>query len=215
MPKDFSLPLMLRDLDYTVNGTYVHDFLFRVCPPRPGLAILEPGCGSGKFGLSYALKGAQVLMLDIDPEVIEYACRLRASLEVLIGYPLNAGTSNSDLFNRLRGRREAPFDLVMNEGVPQHWSDDEKRQGCIDLMAQVTRPGGLVVIIGNNGLNSHEQEVDGSFQFQYMGMPPQRKCFTPEELKTRMELAGLREVRVEPLAGALLDATLIAGWGVK
>jgi ubiquinone/menaquinone biosynthesis C-methylase UbiE len=107
------------------------------------------------------------------------------------------------------------FDLVFNEGIPQHWTEDEKRQKCINEMMRVTKPGGTVIIIGNNGLNPEEQKIDQSFQFKYEGMPPTRKCFTPEELKSRMAVAGLLDVKVAILGPHLNTATLIGGYGRK
>ena len=216
MPKDFSLPNMVKDLEYTVNGTFVHQWLFRVCPPRPGLprlTMLEPGSGSGKFGLAYALQGAEVTLLDIDHEVVDYCTRILQALEVLLSHPVRANVWRRDIFEL----EMAPdmFDLVFNEGVPQHWTDEEKRQGCIDRMARWARPGGLVVIVGNNGHNRREQETDRSFQFTYEGMPPTRRCFTREELEERMARAGLKDVQVAPLGGTWELATLLGAYGRK
>lgn len=220
MPKDFSLPNMVQDLHYAVNGTYVHQWLHSVCPPREGLTVLEPGCGCGKFGLSYALKGAHVTLFDIDQEVVEYCHRLKKALDVLregafhfAPFPLSTEIMVADLFTQ--GPYAHTANLVFNEGVPQHWPDEEHRQGCINRMATWAKPGGLVVIVGNNGNNPRELETDRSMKFTYEGMPPQRKCFTSLELVQRLEKAGLRQVQTAYLGGGPGDAILIAGWGRK
>ena len=212
MPKDLSLPNMVKDLDYIVNGTYVHQWLHQVCPPRPGLRVLEVGAGSGKFSLSYALKGAEAYLFDIDPQAVEYCQRLNDALVALVGQLLPTSIFRADLFGPV-GLPEEWADLVFNEGVPQHWPDEERRQGCIDRMARWSRD--LVVIMGNNGLNPHEQDIDRSFSFKYQGMPPQRKCFTPDELKERMERAGLKDVQAFPLDGTWQKATLFGAYGRK
>ncbi len=199
MPKDASLPNLVRDLNYIVFPTYVHEYLFRMFPPRPDAKILEPGCGSAKFSIAYALKGCQVRSFDIDLSVVDYARRLQRAIEVLM-YPaqeLDIAIGPGNIFEM--AWPDNLFDLVFNEGVPQHWPDEEKRQKCIDEMVRVTKPGGTVVIIGNNGMNPDEQKADQTVDFQYEGMPPRRKCFTVGELKMRMEKAGLEDVVISPL----------------
>ena len=212
MGKDFSLANLVRDLDYAVNGTFVHQALFHICPPRAGLTVLEPGCGSGKFGLSYALRGcAKVTMFDIDPSVVDYARRLMAALEALRAGPVPAEINTGDIFKMPYDT--GLFDLVMNEGIPQHWPDEERRQMCINEMARVSRS--IVAIIGNNGVNPREQEIDRTFQFGYVGMPQTRKCFTPEELLERMKRAGLFDLKAQALDGNWENARLFMAWGVK
>ena len=174
--------------------------------------VLEPGCGSCKFALAYALRGCIVTALDIDPDAGRYATRIMNTLDCLIGgFRYRPVIREGDIHNL--PYRDASWDLVFNEGVPQHYPDEERRQGSINEMARVAR--NAVVIIGNNGLNPSEQETDRTFSFGYMGMPPMRKCFTPGELKGRMEAAGLVDVRVESLTYPMEAATLIAGWGRK
>ena len=83
-------------------------------------------------------------------------------------------------------------------------------------MAGWAKPGGVVVIVGNNGHNRREQETDRTFKFTYEGMPPTRKCFTREELEERMTRAGLTEVQVVPLGSPLwTEATLLGAYGRK
>ena len=212
MPKELSLENLYKDLGYIIHGNYVQDFLFEIFPPERDVEILEPGCGSAKFSLYYALAGCRVVALDIDPEVLKYARRLMKGLEGLEGGGFwRPAIWRGDIHHLHLGKNR--FSLVFNEGVPQHWVEEDLRQGSINEMARVSKD--MVIIIGNNGLNPKEQEIDRTFQFRYVGMPPTRKCFTPEELKMRMEKAGLAEVKLEPLGGSWQDATLLAGWGRK
>ena len=212
MPKDFSLQNLMRDLEYTVLGTEAHNFLFRIFPPVEGVLVLEPGCGSGKFGLAYALNGCEVIMLDVDPQVIEYARRLRGALNSLVGSPLATQIKKGSIHRM--SFADDHFDLVFNEGVSQHWTDENRRQGSIDEMARVCK--NIVVVMGNNGTNPREVEEDKTVKFGYMGMPPERKCFTPDELEMRLKKAGLRNIQVEPVTpGRLEESYLLAGWGRK
>ena len=212
MPKDFALPNLFKDLEYIIYGTEVHALLWKILPPGEGVMVLEPGCGSGKFGLNYALGGSEVIMLDIDPQVIEYTRRLRGALNALVGFPLATQIKVGSI-HRMKFADNS-FDVVFNEGVPQHWPDEDRRQGSIDQMVRVSRD--WVVIIGNNGLREEEQKADQEFSFTYLGMPPKRKCFTPDELSMRLKKAGLKKIQVEPVTpGKPEDSYLIAGWGRK
>jgi SAM-dependent methyltransferase len=147
-------------------------------------------------------------------QVVGYAQILCRAIEVLIGsFAVPPIIAQGDIFNMTEVWTDY-FDLVFNEGVPQHWPEDEKRQKCINEMVRVTRPGGTVIIIGNDGTNPDEQKIDESFNFEYMGMPPKRRCFTPMELKDKMVAAGLKDVGIEKLrAGPNL--ALIGGYGRK
>ena len=212
MPKDFALPNLFRDLEYTVFGTEVHAFLFRIAPPKEGSMVLEPGCGCGKFGLAYAMKGCEVILLDIDHEVVNYARRIRGALNSLLGFPLPVQIKVGNI-HRMHFA-DSSFDLVMNEGCSQHWPDEEKRQGSIDQMVRVSRD--YVVVIGNNGGNPIEVERYKDVEFTYKGMPPKAKFFTPDELEMRLKKAGLKKVQVEGITpGRIEDSYLIGGYGRK
>ena len=212
MPKDFNLKNLFMDLEYTVFGTEVHAFLWNLLKPHEGQIVLEPGCGCGKLGLSYALGGAEAMLLDVDPEVVSYARRIRGALNSLVGFPLAVEIRIGNI-HRMKYSNDS-FDFVFNEGVPQHWVEEKLRQGAIDQMVRVSRD--LVAVIGNNGLRLDEQEADKGFEFTYKGMPPHRKCFTPDELEMRLKRAGLKGVVVEPITpGKIESSVLIGGYGRK
>ncbi len=197
MPKDFSLANLMRDLEYIVYGTNVHKWLYEICNPIACSSVLEPGCGSGKLGLAYALVGCPATLIDIDKDCIKYASRLKATLDALLNTQLRASISEGDIHKLPFG--DNSYEFVFNEGVPQHWTEENDRQGAINEMARVCKTSGTVAIIGNNGLSPKEQEIDKTFRFGYKGMPPNRMCFTPDELKNRMEKAGLVDIKMEPL----------------
>jgi len=212
MPKGFELNNLFKDLEYTIFGTEAHAFLFKVFPPGENKRILEAGCGCCKFGIAYALAGCDVTMIDVDEQVLDYARRLRDAANSLNGHTAltHIGPGSIHRMQYL----DNPFDLVFNEGVPQHWTTEELRQGSINRMVKVSRD--TVIIMGNNGLREEEQLVDKSFDFTYEGMPPRRKCFTPDELEMRLKKAGLKHVNVEGVSpGKIEDSYLIGGYGRK
>jgi len=212
VPIDFDLRKLLRDLELTVFGSETRAFLFKIFPPEENKLILEPGCRCGKFGLSYALAGCEVIMIDIDPEAVNYARRIRGALNSFVGFPLPTQIRVGNIHRMCFSDNH--FDLVFNEGVPQHWPDEKKRQGSIDQMVRVSND--MVIVVGNNGLNPREVDKYKDVEFPYMGMPPKTEFFTPNELEMRLKKAGLKKIQVEPITpGPIENSTLIAGWGRK
>lgn len=222
MSKDLSLANLYKDLGYIIHQTEAHQFLFSIFPPKKGAWLFEPGCGSGKFGISYAMQGCNVVMIDIDEQVVDYAQRLRNAIRSLMGDKANLPIDHcligqGDLFRNYRAEGADGYDFVYNEGFSQHWTDEEHRQGAINKMVEAAKVGGIVCVMGNNGLRKEEQEADQYFEFQYEGMPPHRKCFKPDELVMRLEKAGLHDVQVAAVSRLVpIEVSyLIAGWGIK
>ena len=215
MAKELKIENLLKDLEYVINGTDVQERLFDILPPGENKTTLELGCGSGKFSLGYALKGTDSWMVDIDPEVLEYARRLRNALNALKKFPLPTTIKGGSIFamHLLKLPKEG-FDLVFNEGFVDHFTDQEIRQKCVDEMARVSK--NFVVVMGANGLNPREVQEDKDMTFTYMGMPPKRKSLVPGELEMLLKKAGLEKIKVEPLyPGKTEDSPILVGWGRK
>lgn len=212
MPKEMDLDNLYKDLGFALHGLWLHEFLFALCPPE-GATVLEPGCGSGKMGIHYALRGArETVLIDIDPSMVEYATRLSKATAALAGRKLGIAILEGSIFHLPYA--DNTFDLVFNEGIPHHWPDEERRQGSIDAMARVSR--GWVCVIGSNALCPETMKMAEETSHTYAGMPPKQKPFTPEELSGRLKKAGLVKVDVMPAIGSFWsESTLIVGWGRK
>lgn len=204
-----------RDLDYTLGGTFVHDFLLQVCPPGPGLRVLEAGCGSSKLGSWYALQGAEVFVLDIDPGVLAYARALhRLIRERSPGFAIAVTEGSIHDLEAIYGASR--FDFVFSEGTTHHWPPtDPRRQGSLDQMAKVTLPGGVVCAVGSNAHCSAMVEYAEKVDHTYQGMPPRQVPLDREELRAMMGVAGLSRVQVMPLGESWEGAMLLGGWGYK
>lgn len=215
------------DLGYVLRGINCHALLEYVCPPKYGLQVLEPGCCSGKLGIYYWVRGAEVTLLDINESELLYAHKL---WEAASQHYLDYKTGNSITF--LHGSiHKLPFpdnrfDLVFNEGVPQHWGynpRDWRRQRSINEMVRVVKPGGHICVIANNALCPAVIEMANSLDHSYKGlsdgykgMPAYEKPFTPDELAMRLERAGIKEPYVASVDSSKWEeSALIAGFGVK
>lgn len=214
------------DLNYVLRGIQCHSLLERICPPRPGLQVLEPGCGSGKLGIWYAARNAIVTLLDYDNDELEYASKLGGLVTKALGREIDFSLRGGSIHNMPNGTEEFEwedwtnrFDLCMNEGVPQHWGynpRDWRRQRALNEMVRVTKFGGTVCVIANNALCPAIMEMANRVDHTYKGMPKREKPFTFEELAERLQKAGIKNptvMQVDP--GLLTGSRLIAGFGVK
>ena len=208
---------MVHDMQYIVEETAVHQILYCLAPPFEGMHVLEAGFGSGKFSTGYAMKGARVTGIDIDPQAMEYARRVASALKILSAgsnYMWKVPNFLQEDVHKIRFPDNF-FDLVFNEGVPQHFPQDEERQLILNEMTRVCKQGGKVIVIGNDGDNPAEALNDKSVKFTYEGMGPQRRCFTREELMSKLSASGLVGVRIFDRSGILEQMSLILGYGTK
>ena len=214
--KDIEEERLKIDLSYVLRGIQCHALLERICPPRYGLQVLEPACGSGKLGTWYALRGAIVTLLDIDPKEIRYAGALWTSARNAT--PITCSSSTPDF--QVGSIHHLPFtdnrfDLVFNEGVAQHWTD-WRRQRSLNEMVRVTKVGGTVCHFANNALCPSVMEMANSIDHDYKGMPKREKPFTPEELAMRLKRAGIKKPFISTVGATKWeDSALILGFGVK
>ena len=101
---------------------------------RPGMSLLDVGCGEGWItrDLARLVAPGQVTGIDAAAGVIE---RARAGGDI----PANLRFETADLFHL--GDQFGPFDVVHVHQVLHHLSDPV---GALRALAQVTRPGGLI-----------------------------------------------------------------------
>jgi SAM-dependent methyltransferase len=167
---------------------YVQTIL-RYAQLPPGSLILEPGCGSGKFSLALASLGNRVIVLDYVAEVLH---GVRATEQLL------AGQWPGQLRGYCQGSLEQLpfpdkyFDLVLNEGVVEHWLDDEERLAVLREMVRVTRPGGVVAVLVPNGVHPLIRTWDK--KLRSFGSAPPMTYYSAKRLERELALAGLLKI---------------------
>lgn len=158
----------------------------------PASRVLEPGCGSGKFGLAFASLGNHVVILDYLAHILRKVRDTERGLGDVLPRQLQ-GYCQGDL-ESLPFPSDG-FDLVINEGVVEHWLDDELRVRVLREMVRVTRPNGVVAVIVPNGAHPHARRwvssADGC------GKAPPMVFYSTARLAQDLEQAGLREVCVD------------------
>lgn len=110
---------------------------------RPGMRVLDLGCGSGDLTLHLVGTGAEVVALDLSPRMIEVARQRVARY----GDPtrvtfLAAPAEDSGLPN-------GEFDVILGRYVLHHLDLDT---ATVEI-ARLLRPGGKAVFVENSGAN--------------------------------------------------------------
>lgn len=166
--------------------------VLRYAQLKPESSILEPGCGSGKFSLVLASLGHHVIALDYVSDILRTVRETERGLGQDWPWRLR-GYCNGDLENLPLS--DDSFDLVINEGVVEHWLNDAQRMNVLREMVRVTRPLGVVAVIVPNGAHPlvHRWESCASGCLQAPPMTP----YSAGRLEKELIQAGLQDVYVE------------------
>ena len=136
----------VRKDPYRISA-YIYDFfvsspnshfkqrLLQTAPPRPGMQVLDVGCGTGSDLELYARAGCRVYGVDTSPTMLKLARRRLGEL--------------ADLRLCSAGRlpyRDDGFDLVLTS-FTLHEMPFEVRAAVIAEMARVVRPSGRIRLI--------------------------------------------------------------------
>lgn len=114
---------------------------------RPGISVLDMGCGAGLLGVLAAKAGAVVTAADINPTAVELAQRNA------VGNGVKIKAICSDLFEKVAGT----FDMIVfnppylpdNDDVPgsETWAMRDVLERFVRHAAAHLRPGGLVLVV--------------------------------------------------------------------
>jgi tellurite methyltransferase len=125
---------------------------------RPGMRVLDAGCGSGRNLAYFLMEGYDVFGVDTDPSAIGYTRRLAASL---------APALPADNF-RLQAIEETTFpdgfaDLVLSSAVLHFARDDDHFEAMLRATWRVLKPGGLLFcrLASSIGMEHQVQRVAG------------------------------------------------------
>jgi len=125
---------------------------------RPGMRVLDAGCGSGRNLVYFLAEGYDVSGVDTDPNASEYTRRLAASLAPAL--PANNF--------RLEAIEEMTFpdafaDLVLSSAVLHFAGCDDHFEAMLRATWRVLKPGGLLFcrLASTIGMEHQVQRVAG------------------------------------------------------
>jgi 2-polyprenyl-3-methyl-5-hydroxy-6-metoxy-1,4-benzoquinol methylase len=152
---------------------------------KPGMSVLELGCGAGYFTRELARSGADIVAIDVSPELLEIA-KLNSSApnvryEVQNAYHLSYA--------------DAAFDSVVGSSVLHHLEIEQ----ALREIYRVLRPGGTMFFTEPNMLNPQIAiQKNVPWVKRKLGDSPDETAFFRWSLRGFLEKTGYRNVRVDP-----------------
>ena len=152
---------------------------------RSGMTVLELGCGTGYFTRELARCGADVVAVDVSPELLEMA---RANC--------SAPNVRYEIQNacELSYRGDA-FDSIVGSSVLHHLEIEE----ALRQIHRVLRPGGTMFFTEPNMLNPQIViQKNVPWVKQRLGDSPDETAFFRWRLRRLLEVTGFSGVRINP-----------------
>ena len=151
----------------------------------PGMSVLELGCGTGYFTRELARSGADVVAIDVSPELLEIAkanCSApNVRYEIRNAYEL--------------GYPDTVFDSVMGSSVLHHLEIEE----AIREIYRVLKPSGTIFFTEPNMLNPQiAVQKNVPWVKRKLGDSPDETAFFRWRLRHLLQEKGYRDVRIDP-----------------
>ena len=152
---------------------------------RPGMSVLELGCGTGYFTRELARSGADVVAIDVSPELLEIAkanCSApNVRYEIQNAYELSYP--------------DAVFDSVVGSSVLHHL----EIEAAIREIYRVLKVGGTICFTEPNMLNPQIAiQKNVPWIKRKLGDSPDETAFFRWPLRRLLEQTGYRDVQIDP-----------------
>jgi len=152
---------------------------------RPGIIILEVGCGTGYFTDQLARSGAEIVAIDISPELLEIARADYSAPNVRHEIQNACALTYSD----------ATFDSVVGSSILHHLEIEE----ALREIYRVLKPRGTIYFTEPNMLNPQIAiQKNVPWVKRRLGDSPDETAFLRWQLKRLLEKTGYRDVRIDP-----------------
>jgi 2-polyprenyl-3-methyl-5-hydroxy-6-metoxy-1,4-benzoquinol methylase len=152
---------------------------------RSGMSALELGCGTGYFTRELACSGANIVAVDVSPDLLEIA---------------KANSSAPNVRYEIQNAYElsypdAVFDSVVGSSVLHHLEIEE----AIREIYRVLKPGGTIYFTEPNMLNPQIAiQKNVPWVKRKLGDSPDETAFFRWPLRRLLEQSGYRDVRIVP-----------------
>lgn len=151
----------------------------------PGMSVLEMGCGAGYFTGELAQSGADVVAIDVSPELLEIA-KANCS-EPNVRYEIQNACKLS--------YPDAVFDSVVGSSVLHHL----EIEAALREIYRVLRLGGSVYFTEPNMLNPQIAiQKNVPWIKRKLGDSPDETAFFRWPLRRVLEQTGYRDIRIDP-----------------
>jgi SAM-dependent methyltransferase len=152
---------------------------------RPGMTILEVGCGTGYFTGELARSGAEIVAIDVSPELLEIARANYSAPNVRYEIQNAYALMYSD----------ATFDSVVGSSILHHLEIEQ----ALREIYRVLKPRGTIYFTEPNMLNPQIAiQKNVPWVKRRLGDSPNETAFFRWLLRRLLEKTGYRDVRIDP-----------------
>jgi SAM-dependent methyltransferase len=152
---------------------------------RPGMAILEIGCGTGFFTRELIRRGADIVAIDVSPDLLEIAKAKYSAPNVRYEIQNACALTCAD----------AMFDSVVGSSILHHLEIEE----ALREIFRVLKPGGTIYFTEPNMLNPQiAMQKNIPWIKRKLGDSPDETAFFRWPLRRLLEQTGYRDVRIAP-----------------
>jgi len=152
---------------------------------KPGMSVLELGCGAGYFTRELVHSGADIVAIDVSPELLEIA-RSNCSAPNVHYQIENACQLSYD---------DAVFDSVVGSSVLHHLEIEK----ALRDVYRVLKPSGTIFFTEPNMLNPQIAIQKNILWIKRkLGDSPDETAFFRWPLRRLLERTGYRDIRIDP-----------------
>ena len=152
---------------------------------KPGMTILELGCGTGSFTGELARSGADVTAIDVSPELLEIARANWSAPNVRYEIQNAYALTYSD----------ATFDSIVGSSVLHHLEIEE----ALREIYRVLKPGGTIYFTEPNMMNPQIAiQKNVPWIKRRLGDSPDETAFFRWSLRRLLEQTGYGDIQIEP-----------------
>jgi SAM-dependent methyltransferase len=152
---------------------------------KPGMTILELGCGTGYFTRELKHSGAEIVAIDISPELLEIAKAESSAPNVRYEIQNACALTYPD----------GIFDSVVGSSILHHLEIEE----ALAEVYRVLKPGGTIYFTEPNMLNPQIAiQKNVPWVKRRLGDSPNETAFFRWPLRRLLEETGYRDVHVDP-----------------
>lgn len=152
----------------------------------PGKKALEIGCGTGLFSRIFAESGAQILAVDISPELIDIAKRF--------DFPKKNVNFRDVPFEDDSLNNDGPFDAVIGSSVLHHLEVKPALKRIFELL----KPGGILAFAEPNLLNPQVAAERSFLRPLFKYVSPDEAAFVRWTLSKQLAELGFSDIQIKP-----------------
>ena len=152
---------------------------------KPGMTILELGCGTGSFTGELARSGADIIAIDVSPELLEIARANWSAPNVRYEIQNAYALTYSD----------ATFDSIVGSSILHHLEIEE----ALREIYRVLKPGGTIYFTEPNMLNPQIAiQKNVPWIKRRLGDSPDETAFFRWSLRRLLEQTGYGDIQIDP-----------------